>query len=900
MKIMLKKIQEWFNDRNLELKERLFRIILVVGLMVSVEAIITNFALEHVWINVIPLLALIVIMGVASIATFKYHRVEFSAVLIGVLIICGIFPYMFFASGGISGGATVWFVLGILYIFLMFSGKKLAFFLGLVVFADIITYMEGYFHPEWIVDLASENEIYFDSLCSVLAVGLAVGIIIKFQLRMYEKEREFTLEQNEELEQFSRSKDHFFSYISHEIRTPINTIIGLNEMILREDVSKEVAEDAQNVMNAGKVLLSLVNDILDIAKIENKKMEIIPVEYNVGELFLELVQLVSVQVKEKKLELMLHLDEGLPSVLCGDEKRIRQVILNLLTNAIKYTERGCVNFSIGGEMAEEGTVNLEISVADTGIGIKREELGNLFEVFKRVDLKNNRKIEGSGLGLSIVKRLVDLMGGEVTVKSIYGKGSVFTVKLPQKIVDDSPVGIVDSRKIVKESGKEHYKQSFEAPEARILIVDDDENNLMVASKLLRATRVFIDTAQSGRECLEYTRNGYYHIILMDYLMPGMDGIETMQKIRKQENGLCRETPIVVLTANTPSVMDEKRYSEEGFDGYLSKPVDGEALEAEILKFLPENVVEYRREKESQKQQLNNVLQHKRKKIIITSDCVSDLPRELREKYDIRLMYTYIATDKGNFQDTREIGSDNIFRQSAEAKNCYTVSAPVEEYEAFYAEMLTEAENVIHISLSSRMGTSYANASSAAKEFYHVTIIDSGHISCGEGLLVLYAANMAKNGCSVQEICNEIERVKGNVETTFLFASTKSLYRGGYLDKTMHRICEYFNFYPVIKCNKGTVTMCGIQMGKLERARKRYIRRRLLFARRIHTDIVYVTYTGCTTEEQERVLKEIKKRVDFKRVIMQKASVSSACNAGYGAIGIAYVIKKVRNKKGKYA
>lgn len=890
---MLKKIHEWFNERDLELRERLFRVILVVGLAASVEAIVANFALENVLINVVPLLTLISIMGVASIATFKYHKIEFSAVLIGVMIICGIFPYMFFASGGISGGATVWFVLGILYIFLMFSGKKLVFFLCIVMMTYVFTYVWAYFHPEWIVDLTSKREIYYDSLSSVLAVGLAVGIIIKIQIRMYEKERELTLAQKEELESLSSSKDRFFSYVSHEIRTPINTIIGLNEMILREDVSKEVAEDAQNVMNAGKILLSLVNDILDIAKIENKKMEIVPVEYNVGELFLELVRLVSVQVREKKLELLLHLDEGLPSVLYGDEKRIRQVLLNLLTNAVKYTERGCIDFSVRGEMAEEGMVSLEIAVADTGIGIRREELGSLFEVFKRADLKNNHNIEGSGLGLSIVKQLVDLMGGEVDVKSIYGKGSVFTVKLTQKIVDDSPVGIVDSRKLLKESGKEHYRQSFEAPEAKILIVDDDENNLMVACKLLRATKILIDTAHSGRECLEYTRNGYYHIILMDYMMPEMDGVETMQRIRNQENGLCRETPIIVLTANAPSAMDEKKYLEEGFDGYLPKPIDGEALETEILKFLPAKVVEYRRDKEEngfQKPQLENVLQHKRKKIIITSDCVSDLPRDLREKYDIRLMYTYIVTDKGSFQDTKEIGPDNIFRQLSE-KKCYAASAPVEEYEAFYAEVLTEAENIIHISLSSRVGISYENASSAAKEFYHVNVIDAGHISCGEGLIVLYAANLAKNGCSVQEICKEIEQVKHRVETGFLFSTAKALYRSGYLDRMTTQICDYFNLYPVIKCKKGVLTMSGICMGKIDKARKHYIRRRLFFKKRINTDIVYVTYTGCTAEEQEEIIKEIKKRIDFKRVIMQRASVSSACNAGDRAIGIAYVTKR---------
>lgn len=326
---MLEKIYRLFSDREIEFRERLFRVILMFGIIATILTIIAGLFLENIVMNTIPLLILIVVLVIACVATFRYHKMELAATVIGFVMICLDFPITFFLSGGLLGGSSVWMVLGILYIFLLFSGKKLAIFLVIAVAADFFTYIVAYQHPRWVVNLASRSEIYYDSLFAVLVVGIMVGCIMKFQLMMYEKERQVTLEQKETLEKLSSSKNDFFSYVSHEIRTPINTIIGLNEMILREDVSQEVAEDARNVRNAGKLLLSLVNDILDLAKIENKKMEIIPVEYSTREMFSELIQLISVRMKEKNLEFIVNVDADLPSVLYGDEKRIQQVIINI-------------------------------------------------------------------------------------------------------------------------------------------------------------------------------------------------------------------------------------------------------------------------------------------------------------------------------------------------------------------------------------------------------------------------------------------------------------------------------------------------------------------------------------------------------------------------------------------
>ena len=361
-------------------------------------------------------------------------------------------------------------------------------------------------------------------------------------------------------------------------------------------------------------------------------------------------------------------------------------------------------------------------------------MDSLYDYFKRIDRENNRKIEGSGLGLAITKQLVSLMGGTITVDSIYRKGSVFTVTLDQPIADAKPIGSVNYQQRFHAKEREHYKQSFEAPMAKILVVDDNETNLLVIGKLLRATKVQIDTAKSGEECLECIQKKVYHVILMDSMMSGMDGIATLKAIRRQE-GIGRQTPVIVVTANALAA-DKQRYLENGFDGYLAKPVDGALMEAEILKFLPEGLIEYRLEAQDYGSlaEKSALLRRKKKKIQISTDCISDLSKEYILRNDIKMIYSYVETERGMFRDTLEIDSDNLARHlSRPESKAVAVSASVEEYEDFYAEALTEAEDVIHISMASGVGKSYHMAAQAAVGFDHVHVIDAGHISCGEGL-----------------------------------------------------------------------------------------------------------------------------------------------------------------------
>ena len=383
-----------------------------------------------------------------------------------------------------------------------------------------------------------------------------------------------------------QAKSQFLAQMSHEIRTPINAVLGMNEMILRESNDKDIREYAENIAGASKTLLSLINSILDFSKIEEGKMEIIPVRYDTLEMIDDLVNMIYEKANKKKLSLITKIDPNLPKSLFGDDMRIKQVITNILTNAVKYTKQGTVTLTMSGEFIGEDNFLLYVSVADTGIGIRQEDIEKLFESFIRLDETKNKNIEGTGLGISIVKELLTMMNSHLEVVSEYGKGSDFSFHLPQKVIDKTPVGIY---------GEHHNERKFKrvetnfikAPAARVLAVDDTSMNLKVINGLLKRNLIVPDLADSGEKCLQFARKYFYHIIFLDHMMPEMDGVETLKRLR--EMNLPVETKVVVLTANAISGARE-RYLAKGFDDYLSKPIDVNALEAILKKFLPPEII----------------------------------------------------------------------------------------------------------------------------------------------------------------------------------------------------------------------------------------------------------------------------------------------------------------------
>ncbi len=386
----------------------------------------------------------------------------------------------------------------------------------------------------------------------------------------------------------NEAKGKFLAHMSHEIRTPINAVLGMDEMILRESGEPQIRDYAMDIYMAGQTLLSLINDILDFSKIDSGKMEIVPVEYDVSSLIHDLTNMASQRAREKGIQFEVEVDEGIPSRLRGDDVRIRQVITNILTNAVKYTPEGTVWLRIRS-LESDGPAVLWVEVEDTGIGIKEEDLPRLSAEFERIEEDRNRNIEGTGLGMSITIQLLTLMGSKLQIKSVYGEGSKFYFQLEQEIVDATPIGDFESR--VRQIAENYsHGTGFLAPEAEVLVVDDNAVNRKVFRNLLKETRILVADAPGGAECLSMVQEHHYDLIFLDHMMPEMDGVETFRRMKELSDYPCQDTPVIVLTANAVSGAREK-YLEEGFDEFLSKPIVPKKLEEMIKRMLPDELVQ---------------------------------------------------------------------------------------------------------------------------------------------------------------------------------------------------------------------------------------------------------------------------------------------------------------------
>lgn len=429
-------------------------------------------------------------------------------------------------------------------------------------------------------------------LLGIASVGLMV--LLHFNLFVLRGLNRKLADAAEAANQANEAKSHFLSTMSHDIRTPMNAIIGMDEMILRSSQDEEILTYAENIKTAGNTLLGIIKDILDFSKIEAGKMELVPVDYNFVSLLNDLVNMVQCKAEEKGLTFELEVDKNIPRIMNGDEIRIKQVVTNILSNAVKYTKQGGITFSISSEKIEEHPeeVVLHVSIKDTGIGIKKEDLDKLFVAFERIEEKKNRNVEGTGLGMAIAQSFLNMMGSKMQVESEYGVGSEFSFDLKQRVVNWEPLGEFDTAFKRFRSERKQYRVKFTAPKARILVVDDTEINLKVFTSLLSKTKMQIETADSGDACIQLFKKNHYDLIFLDHMMPNKDGIETMKEMKTLQDTPNTDTPVICLTANAISGMREM-YIEAGFHDYLTKPIDTSRLEDMILRYLPSDLIEHR-------------------------------------------------------------------------------------------------------------------------------------------------------------------------------------------------------------------------------------------------------------------------------------------------------------------
>ena len=463
----------------------------------------------------------------------------------------------------------------------------------------------------YIVIIIDNTELYAESyqqiavnvlICVIIFVLIAGFYLLGYrnerrssrrieEMRQEEQRKEYEAQvlkfEKEAADSANKAKSDFLAQMSHEIRTPINAVIGMDEMIIRETKDPDIMEYALDIKSASKTLLSLVNGVLDFSKIESGKMEIVPARYKTTEMIDDLVNMISERAERKDLNLSLEIDPNLPSVLYGDDVRIKQVIINLLTNAVKYTETGSVTLKMNLEKINENKCSIFVAVKDTGIGIKEEEMDKLFESFQRLDERRNRNIEGTGLGMAIVQGILNMMGSSIEVKSDYGFGSEFSFTIEQDIIEASPIGeYVSGHKETVNS----EDRNLQITGADILIVDDNRMNLKVAKGLMRRLGVIPDLAGGGKEAIELIGKKHYDVVLMDHMMPGIDGIETLKYLK--ENSMIDDTTVVIaLTANAIAGARDM-YICEGFKDYLSKPIVPEDLENMLVRYLPEGTYSY--------------------------------------------------------------------------------------------------------------------------------------------------------------------------------------------------------------------------------------------------------------------------------------------------------------------
>ena len=570
---MLKKLKELFFSPELNFRIRIFNLLAITGFTVSIMIFIVSLINGASALNSVVLMSSALLSAALLVYSAETGNYRPCYIITVTFVFMLLFPIMFFTAGGYNSGMPCFFVFAAVFTLFMLEGRT-----GIIcAAAEIVIYalccVAAYRYPQLVSAFPDEKGIVTDIIVGTCISSTALGAAMFFQIRMYNKAMS-------EVQRSSKAKGIFLANMSHEIRTPINVILGMNELITRSTDQREILDYTSKIQSAGDLLLSIINNILDVTQIESGKMVTTSRPYRTDSLVSELASMGSELCGKKGLAFAADISPDMMSMLEGDKNHLRQIIMNFISNAVKYTDSGSVTlFAETVPVAEDKEkVLLRITVSDTGIGIPETEPEHIFEVFGRGKNAVECAVEGTGLGLAISKDLADNMGGQLIADSREGKGSTFGIEILQKICDSTPIG--ETPLTVSEK---NCSDSFFAPECRILAVDDNAENLRVISMLLERTMITVDTASDGKTAAEAIRNTHYDLILLDYMMPVMDGIETLRIMR--EYGLPESVPVIALTAEALSGSEEK-FLSAGFCSYLSKPVSWHNLEKALISLLP--------------------------------------------------------------------------------------------------------------------------------------------------------------------------------------------------------------------------------------------------------------------------------------------------------------------------
>ncbi len=584
MNTLKNQIKQAVWGKELTLNRKIFNILAMAGFAISLFMTCASFfSNSSVGEAVVNFTSALFSLGMLllHVKTKNYHLC--SVITISVIFLVA-FPALFFSSDGYKGGMPSFFVFAVIFTIFLVRGKIMLVLVALQYIVFIAISFYAYYYPNSIIFYRNEFDLLLDIIFGFVSVSLVLGVTMFLQFRMYLIQQKQLEQARLDAERANRAKSAFLANMNHEIRTPIGIILGTNEIISRDAHSKQIKEQVAKIKSAGELLDALINNVLDFVKIEAEKTVLNPQTYLLSGLLNEIEQYSRILCKKKELEFTLAVEHNVSDYLIGDALAIKQVLLNIINNAVKYTEKGSVTLHVKQIQAENNEeLKLNFIISDTGIGIKQEEVDEIFDAFKRIDRNNGRYVEGVGLGLSIVKQLLTLMKGDIEVVSIFGKGSDFKIYIPQKIAPDAPKMQI-----------EDTQSTFIAPAVKLLVVDDNNENLLLIKALLERTAMQIDTAQNAQQCYDFMSKKKYDVLLMDYMMPDMNGVELVSELNKKYK---LNVPVIALTANADS--NTKTYLlQNGFSHYLTKPVTWQLMEQAILQYIPKEkykIVELSRE-----------------------------------------------------------------------------------------------------------------------------------------------------------------------------------------------------------------------------------------------------------------------------------------------------------------